>query len=148
VSRYRPDRHDAIVHTAVSRLRSLLGTAGHWIECRDGGYRLAPQVAFRGPGAAPHTALPEPAQAAHVEPARVEPTPAEGDAAGREGALLAHLDRAGSSSTAEIASALKVSEMTAFRTVRALMDRGLVLRVGKGPSTRYTPRDSEERRRS
>jgi hypothetical protein len=138
ITRYRPDRHDALVHTAVSRLRGLLGTAGHWIECRDGAYRLAPEVAFR-------SCAPELTVVAAPESARE--APAEGDAATREQALLVHLLASGACSTADIAAALRVSEMTAFRTLRALVERGLVVRTGKGPSTRYTAVDSEEGRR-
>lgn len=142
LSRYRPDRHDALVHTAASRLRGLLGIAGHWIECRDGAYRLTPHVAFRGLEAAP----PARATAERATAERATEGTAEGEAAAQERALLAHLGRVGPCSTAEIASALKVSDMTAFRRIRGLLDRGLVLRTGKGPSTRYTALDSEERR--
>jgi hypothetical protein len=138
ITRYRPDRHDALVHTAVSRLRGLLGTAGHWIECRDGAYRLAPEVAFRS--YAPEVPV-------VLAPELGREAPSEGDAATREQALLFHLSGSGACSTAEIAAALRVSEMTAFRTLRALVERGLVMRSGKGPSTRYTAVDSEEGRR-
>jgi hypothetical protein len=138
ITRYRPDRHDALVHTAVSRLRGLLGTAGHWIECRDGAYRLAPEVAFS-------SCVPDLPVVAALELTRE--APAEGDAATREQALLGHLLASGACSTADIAAALRVSEMTAFRTLRALVERGLVTRTGKGPSTRYTAVDSEEGRR-
>jgi hypothetical protein len=135
--RYRPDRHDALVHTAVSRLRALLGTAGHWIESRNGAYRLAAHVAFRGQDGA----------AAEAPPASAPPAAAaEGDQDARERALLAHFAEGRSCSTAEIAALLEVSEMTAFRTLRALLDRGLVVRTGKGRSTRYAAADLEERR--
>ncbi len=145
IARYRPDRHDALVHTAVSRLRGLLGTCGHWVESRNGAYRLATQVAFRGlDGApAPVAVAPDLAQAA---PAPLE-TLSEGDPALRERALLAHLGQRGASSTAEVAGVLKVSEMTAFRTIRALLERGLLTRTGKGRGTRYTALDRDEERR-
>jgi hypothetical protein len=147
IARYRPDRHDALVHTAVSRLRGLLGTAGHWVECRDGAYRLAPHVVFRSPGAegAVAQSLRGASQTSPSELPREAAT--EGDAASRERALLAHLGAVGACSTTELATALRVSEMTAFRTLRALVQRGLVARTGKGPSTRYTVVDSEEGRR-
>jgi hypothetical protein len=141
ITRYRPDRHDALVHTAVSRLRGLLGTAGHWIECRDGAYRLAPDVAFS-------SCVPDvPVAAAPMWRELTREASTEGDAATREQALLVHLLASGACSTADIAVALRVSEMTAFRTLRALVERGLVVRTGKGPSTRYTAVDSEEGRR-
>jgi hypothetical protein len=136
LSHYGPDRHDAVVHTSVSRLRALLGTAGHWIECRDGAYRLAGHVAFRGL-VAPASPVPQRASSS-----------SEDETAAQERALLAHLQRSGPSSTAEVASALGVSDMTAFRRMRGLLDRSLVRRTGKGPSTRYTAADSEERRGS
>jgi hypothetical protein len=139
--RYRPDRHDAIVHTAVSRLRALLGTAGHWIESRDGAYRLASHVAYRGLGAPAEPAMPR------DEAGSIESEPRETASEGsREQALLAHLCRARSCSTAEATSVLGVSEMTAFRALRGLCERGLVSRTGKGRSTRYTLIDGREER--
>jgi Winged helix DNA-binding domain len=164
IARYRSDRHDSLVHTAVSRLRGLLGTAGHWIESRDGAYRLAAHVAFSGlsrglstmgsraapgPGSSRGPAvegLEAAAAQATVEPAAEGEIAAEGDAAARERMLLAHLGRDRSCSTAEVASVLKVSEMTAFRTIRGLLERGLVTRTGKARSTRYAAVDLEERR--
>jgi tetratricopeptide (TPR) repeat protein len=141
IARYRADRHDALVHTAVSRLRALLGTSGHWVESRNGAYRLAAQVTFRGLGGPGEPALSAPESrelAAGFPKAEGGAEPhAEGDPDARERALLAHLGRAGSCSTADVAGALKVSEMTAFRTLRALLDRGLVTRSGKGRGTRY-----------
>jgi tetratricopeptide (TPR) repeat protein len=137
IARYRPDRHDAIVYTAVSRLRGLLGTCGHWVESRNGAYRLAAPVAFRGLDGG---ALCAPLVRAEPEP------PSEADPASREVTLLAHLAQGGAGSTAEIASALKVSEMTAFRTIRTLLDRGLLTRIGKGRGTRYIAVDRDEER--
>jgi predicted ArsR family transcriptional regulator len=61
--------------------------------------------------------------------------------------VLAHLRREGPCSTADVAGALKVSEMTALRTIRGLAARGLVVRRGKGPSTRYTAVDRQEEKR-
>jgi hypothetical protein len=132
ISRYRHDRHDPIVHTAVSRLRALLGTSGHWVESHNGTYRLSPEVAFLALGGSSIPASPAPS----ASPA--PPEAAEGEPAARERALLLHLGQGGSCSTADVASALKVSEMTAFRTIRALLDRGLLTRTGKGRGTRYT----------
>lgn len=142
IARYRPDRHDATVHTAISRLRGLLGTAGHWIESRDGAYRLAAQVTFRGLEAGSGARA---ATASSPAEAPVESV-VEGDAAARERTLLAHLGTDGYCSTAEVASVLKVSEMTAFRTIRGLLERGAITRTGKGRSTRYSAADREERR--
>jgi hypothetical protein len=149
IGRYRPDRHDAIVHTAVSRLRALLGACGHWIESKNGGYRLAPHVAYRGLARVPAAVAAEPTSTPpralldrrEAEDAR------DGEADARERALLSHLGERGACSTTEAASALKVSEMTAFRTIRSLLDRGLLTKSGRGRGTRYAAAAGDEGRR-
>ncbi len=142
IARYRPDRHDAIVYTAVSRLRGLLGTCGHWVESRDGAYRLA-AVAFRGLDGGPAPDPPEVLSAASPGPR----LPRRASRRRGERVLLAQLAQSGPRSTAEIATALEVSEMTAFRTIRGLLDRGLADEdwKGTGHPVRGCPSRGEER---
>ena len=41
VPSYRPERHDSVVKTTISRLRAALGRGHMWIETVEGGYGLA-----------------------------------------------------------------------------------------------------------
>lgn len=135
---YRPEAHDPVIHTAVSRVRAQLGVRGHWIEAAQGGYRLAPGIEVRTPfdgGSLGSAELPEAtaaASAAPVLPRRsLLPAPREQDA------VLALLASAGPASSSAVASQLKVSEMTALRRLREHVERGTVSRDGKGKNTRY-----------
>ena len=142
IGTYRPDAHDPVVHTAVSRARALLGVRGHWIEACDGGYRLAtgitllevarerlPAAAFET-GPEPHTARAIAARATLLPPA-ASPEPAVADP------VIELLERAGALSSSEVARQLGVSEMTALRRLRALCERRLTRREGQGKNTRY-----------
>ncbi|HEY3496787.1 MAG TPA: hypothetical protein VGK73_18945 [Polyangiaceae bacterium] len=134
---YRPETHDPVIHTAVSRVRAQLGVRGHWIEASQGGYRLAPGVEVQNPFDDSLPASSSPAVRAARAPsgvlARHSLLPA---AAGRDG-VLALLAANGPASSSEIASHLKVSEMTALRRLREHVEQGAVQRDGKGKNTRY-----------
>lgn len=123
IAHYNPERHDSVLHTAVSRLRAVLGTSGHWVEGLDGAYRLAPFVVVAAPRRGDFAVVTPPPLAEPEPPAREE-------------ALLALL-RGKRLSTTELATALRVSEMTAFRALRGLLAAGSVVRSGRGRSTRY-----------
>ncbi|AKV03578.1 hypothetical protein AKJ09_10241 [Labilithrix luteola] len=135
LSTYRPDRHDTLVHTAVSRLRAALGTAGHWVDGEDGAYGIASGVELFDLSSA-------------AMPRTVDDVTADGDAEratattldrGPLDELLALLKKSGPISTGEIARTLGISEMTAFRRLKSLLDEGLVVRSGRGKNTRYAP---------
>jgi DNA-binding winged helix-turn-helix (wHTH) protein len=122
---YRPERHDPTIHVAISRVRTLLGPRAHLVEAHDGGYRLAPEVAWIDrTRAASEVDRRDGLEAA--DPAR--PTDAIDP-------ILVAL-REGPSSTSELAAKLGVSEMTAFRRIKVLLDGGLVAREGRGRATR------------
>lgn len=135
---YRPEAHDPVIHTAVSRVRAQLGVRGHWVEAVQGGYRLAAGVAvltpFDGvPPGASSTLDPNghATVAFSLERRSLLPAPRERDA------VLALLASAGPTSSSDVASHLKVSEMTALRRLREHVERGTVSRDGKGKNTRY-----------
>jgi DNA-binding winged helix-turn-helix (wHTH) protein len=134
---YRPDAHDPVIHTAVSRVRGQLGVRGHWIEAVQGGYRLAPGVEVQTPfeAAATPSAPPDPQSCLDAPPADdrhgLLPVSRERDV------VLALLARNGPSSSTDVAAHLKVSEMTALRRLREHVEQGTVFREGKGKNTRY-----------
>lgn len=157
---YRPEAHDPVIHTAVSRLRALLGVRGHWVEAASGGYRLAAGVEVvdvlddargsrRSAGGAPAASPLDASAGASAATVRsaiagassTASPKASSDASrtandGRD-AILALLAREGGGSSAAVASHLGVSEMTALRRLRELVERGAVRRSGKGKNTRY-----------
>lgn len=124
---YRPEKHDAVVHTAVSRLRSALGSHAGWIQVSGVGYRIAQGVevrenAERARGAAPITP-------SELPPA-LDP---------RRTAVLELVQREGGAATRDVVERLKISEMTALRLLTLLVDEGVIERIGRGRNTRYTP---------
>lgn len=131
---YRPTKHDAVVHTAVSRLRTALEPHASWIVIAGAGYGLAPGVAVVEVGEAsdaPGVEMPDEGGAPSAPPPPLDaPDP-------RRAAALALIERAEGAATRDIAEALKISEMTAFRVLGALVDEGLIERTGRGRSTRY-----------
>ena len=137
IGSYRPDAHDSVIHTAVSRLRAQLGVRGHWIEAALGGYRLAHGVEVSNPfgpelfPAVAEGAEPSSAVVRAGSPARGSATHSERDP------VLELLARNGSVSSSDVASHLGVSEMTALRRLREHVEHGAVLRDGKGKNTRY-----------
>ncbi|APR81601.1 Hypothetical protein A7982_06950 [Minicystis rosea] len=136
IGAYRPDAHDAVIHTAVSRLRALLGVRGHWIEATSGGYQLTPGVALLDLANTLGDAPPPPVESIHP-PAPSIPPPAMPSQPPAADAIVTWLAREGPSSSTDIASHLGVSEMTALRRLRDLIDQGVVQRSGKGKNTRY-----------
>jgi hypothetical protein len=134
---YRPETHDPVIHTAVSRVRAQLGVRGHWIEASQGGYRLAPGVElqhlFDEPLPASSQPAPRDARATSRALERHSLLPAAEE---RDG-VLALLETSGPASSSEVASHLKVSEMTALRRLREHVEQGTVRRDGKGKNTRY-----------
>ena len=126
---YRPEKHDAVVHTAISRLRLALDPHGSWIQVVGTGYALAPDVEV--------VEATEPVDdPAIVVTATDDPTapPSHGDP--RRIAAL-ELVRAGGAATRDVAEHLKVSDMTAFRLLASLVEEGLIERTGRGRNTRY-----------
>ncbi|MDF2693621.1 MAG: hypothetical protein K0S65_2004 [Labilithrix sp.] len=140
---YRPERHASVVHTAISRLRATLMTAGHWIEGRGGAYRLAPDVSVITTQRKDDLAPCDPTDAdSEVETPialRTSITEEGGETAAPDenAQIAAHLARLGPMSTGELARVLHVSEMTVLRRLKELMLEGRVVRAGRGRATRY-----------
>ncbi|MFN9811680.1 MAG: hypothetical protein ACK6CU_18825 [Deltaproteobacteria bacterium] len=137
VPRYAPQLHDAVVHTAIARLRRALGDAAEWVRTTPQGYALSEDVVVVTIEGAPPTATVRPrehapeGQTAVADEARV-PSPSE-DLQRRIVALLGRRP----TSSSELAASLRSSEATVLRRLRELMARGEVAREGSGKSTRY-----------
>lgn len=135
VPRYAPQLHDAVVHTAIARLRRALGDASDWVCTTPQGYALAEDVVVLAiEGAAPVRPGEHEVEPALAEEAR-QPSPSE-DLQRRIVALLGRRP----TGISELASSLRSSEATVLRRLRELMARGEVAREGSGKRTRYVLR--------
>ena len=124
LGRYVPNKHSAVINTAISRLRGVLPEPG-WIVTSDDGYHLASGVEVVVSDTTPS-----------VEPA--EPPPPDDEVT-----LLRALAR-GDCSSAQAAQVLGVSSSSALRTLRRMVADGRVRRIGSGRTTRYALVDSTE----
>ncbi|MGE0786020.1 MAG: ArsR family transcriptional regulator [Sandaracinaceae bacterium] len=161
ISRYDGERHDAVVHTALSRLRALLGAGRLGVEAGAHGYRLADGIevlgsavlgsAVLGSAAIGGEALGSEAPSADAVAASdgvavaQPPTVVDADAprSGARDQRILHLLADAPASARELAASLGVSEMTVLRELRKMLERGDVERTGHGRATRYARRVSE-----
>ena len=141
VAQYRPERHDSLVKTTISRLRAALGRDNMWIETVEGGYRIAEGIALV---AHEHRLDTEPASLADLEAA---PAAADARAGGAEEtrrsrwARLAHeLTDASEWSVGHLAGRVRGSVRTVSRDLSQMHRQGLVERLGSGRGTRYRVR--------
>jgi len=126
---YRPQQHDSVVHTAISRLRSVLEPCSSWVQATPAGYSLASGVE-----------LVETTGAGDICVATSAPLPTpDGKPDPRRALVLARITSR-EASTGEIAKLLGVSELTARRLLVSLLDEGSIERIGSGPKTRYVRR--------
>ena len=123
---YRPQQHDAVVHTAISRLRTDLEPHSGWIVAGGAGFSLAPGVE-----------LVELLSQGNIVASLVPSVPAsEPKLDARRAAVLGRV-AVGETSTGEVAKLLGVSELTSRKLLSALVDEGQLERIGTGKSTRY-----------
>jgi hypothetical protein len=137
IAAYRPVAHDAVVHTAVSRLRAQLGPYAHWVEPALGGYRLASGVeVVRSHDGEPVSSAAPDTVASGTLARGGEQRPSSSGTYATE-LLLTLLAQNGAISSRDLAARLGVSEMTALRRLRECVDQGAIVRCGKGKNTRY-----------
>ncbi|MBX3261467.1 MAG: winged helix-turn-helix transcriptional regulator [Labilithrix sp.] len=137
IKAYRAERHDPLVHTTVSRLRTALGPAGAWIRVTDAGYAMSEGVALMHLGGAIEGV--DPPTLEDERPRSSAPSGAEArqKAADARREEIARLLAREPLSTSEIATQLGISEMTAFRVLSVMVKDGVIERTGQGKRTRY-----------
>ncbi|MBK9072089.1 MAG: hypothetical protein IPL79_13955 [Myxococcales bacterium] len=124
VHTYHAQVHDNALFTAIARLRASLGDAAAWVTKTTTGYALAAEVEvvdLRGTVVA-------------AVPPTADVPPPELDVRSR--AVLALVAR-GAVQSADVMRGLRVSEATALRVLRALVERGALRRRGTGRATQY-----------
>lgn len=134
---YRAERHDSLVHTTVSRLRTALGPAGSWIRVTDAGYAMSEGVALMHLGGGLEGGEAPPVEDERPRSAAPSGAEARQKAADARREQIARLVAREPLSTSEIATRLGISEMTAFRVLSAMVKDGVVERTGQGKRTRY-----------
>jgi hypothetical protein len=138
IRNYAPERHDSVVHTTVSRVRTFLDPYGAWLQATPQGYELVNVDVILLAGESSETSAIED-EVEGLTPSAAPP-PMLDKQETRQGAVL-RLLRNGPLSTSEIASGLKVSEMTAFRVLAELVKANKVERAGSGKNTRYSKKE-------
>lgn len=129
IQRYRPERHDPVIKTTVSRLRSALGPRGAWILTGAGGYGLRGGVAVvEGAVSRAATRLDPVTSTEHAGTARRH---------ARWRQVLDSLAEGRELSVAELAAQLGSPVRTVSRDLSAMCDAALLQRVGAGRGTRY-----------
>jgi hypothetical protein len=137
IKNYSSDRHDAVVYTTISRVRTFLDAQASWLQATDAGYALShvEVVVLTQSDQAPSESDVDPERAPSSPPNMVVEKQTR-SAQTRDEYVLALLSSS-SLSTPEVATRLKVSEMTAFRILSALAKQGAIERHGAGKNTRY-----------
>ena len=134
---YHPERHDGLIYSAISKLRRAHPALESWVEATGDGYALSAGVKV--------TLLDEPATAVQSHAAGTQQSEVEDvsriaseyELNLRQTRLLSLVHQRESVDVRTARALLSVSEVTASRDLRALTERKLLTRVGKGRATRY-----------
>lgn len=135
VARYSPAHHDAVIYTAIARLRRSLGPSGEWVRTSALGYALAPGVVVHSVGEARAPAPKE--QVPSEAPPPGGTAPPESRPPRRAPTVESVLVGGEPLRSIDIAERVGISEATALRRLRALVLDGIVAREGAGKGTRY-----------
>ena len=141
VPNYRPERHDSVVKTTISRLRAALGRGHMWIETIEGGYGLAEGITVLAHG---YDLAGEPAS---LDELAILPGGGPGKTGAAEEAravrwarLAQEIVQSGERSVGDLAAIVRASLRTVSRDLSEMHRQGLVDRVGDGRGTRYRAR--------
>lgn len=127
---YNPIIHDSLIHATIAKLRKLLGPYSHWIEGSPDGYRLSSKVLVRD-------SLLEKAKTPAVENEMKPELSAISDLNIRQIRLLRSLKIEESIGVKDYSRRFNTCTMTACRDLSDLLQRGYLLRLGKGRATVY-----------
>jgi hypothetical protein len=135
---YHAMRHDPMLFATINRLRQALGPAGDWLVYRDGVYSWLPGARVFT-YEAPDILAPEPAP---VPEGTMLSTVVGHELNHRQLEILSDLARGTVLDVQGCMERFGVSRVTAFRDFAALVDLGLILRLGKGRATSYRSKSS------
>jgi DNA-binding winged helix-turn-helix (wHTH) protein/tetratricopeptide (TPR) repeat protein len=142
INDYRPERHDSLVKTTISRLRAALGRDRMWIETIEGGYAMAAGISVvthQYELVIEPTSLDELIERVEVSTLR-EPPAAERARATRWARLAQELAESETLSVGELALRVRASVRTVSRDLSEMHRQALLERVGEGRGTKYRAR--------
>lgn len=128
---YHPLKHDSLVYSLISRVRTQLGEAGSWIEHGVMGYCLRPGVHLEF-----HNLQPS-APTAPMPSTPIEPMPSKVSLNSRQLLILETLQKTPAMNVEDCVQLFGTSRITASRDLSSLCEEGLVERIGKGRGTEY-----------
>ncbi len=128
---YHPLKHDSLVYSLISRVRTQLGEAGTWIEHGPQGYCLRPGVLLQFHNFQPATA------SVPIAATLVEEQPARTSLNSRQLLILDALQERPAIDVEDCVQLFGTSRITASRDLSSLCQEGLVERFGKGRGTKY-----------
>lgn len=129
--KYHPLRHDALIYSAVAKLRKVLGDRAHWIVASDLGYQLRDTVRV--------ISTPTPVAPAREIP-EAEVALGTANLNSRQQKILRFLAQNEFIDTPKCQEIFETSEVTASRDLSALLRLSLIDRIGKGRATKYALR--------
>jgi hypothetical protein len=130
---YHAIRHDPMLFATINRLRLALGAAGDWFVYRDGVYSWLQGVrVFTYEAPDMHVPEAAPAVAGDLLSAVVDHSLNH-----RQLEILSDLARGTVLDVQLCMQRFRISRVTAFRDLTALVELGLILRLGKGRATSY-----------
>ncbi len=123
---YDPLRHDSLVYTAIGRIRKIMEPNGSWLYSDDNHYSLAHEVEVVAPQVSVKSTQPTASQ----KPVEIQ------NLNHRQLQMLAegHTTALSASQYGEI---WNVTRMTALRDLSELVEKGMVVKLGRGKATRY-----------
>lgn len=131
-SEYDPFRHDHLVYSLVKRLRSVLGSRGHWVmSTGEDRYELDPDVNI-------HFSVKNPEK--NKEKKKTEAKVSvdfEEDLNFRQIQIIEGLFER-PFSAGEAAEYFNINRMTSYRDLNDLVEKGHLIKRGKNKGTRYT----------
>jgi hypothetical protein len=132
---YHPLRHDSVVYSAVTAFRKILGDHADWIETTENGYRYRDGVMIQFH----QNIFKKSASKSETEKAP------ETQLNLRQLKVLKYLLKNESLDARTLKKVFRVSEITASRDLAYLTMMKLVVRVGRGRSTRYLLPENAEK---
>ncbi len=128
---YHPLKHDSLVYSLISRVRTQLGDAGTWIEHGPMGYCLKPGVLLQFHNLQANVV------AAPVVGALVEEQASKTSLNSRQLLIIEALQDRPAIDVEDCVKLFGTSRITASRDLSSLCQEGLVERIGKGRGTKY-----------
>lgn len=130
---YHPLRHDALIYSAIAKLRKLLGKRSHWIEVSENGYGLRTEVQVASYQSQEITEVIS--EAIFAKESRPERSLSLNH---RQQKILRFLEQNETIDSMTVRGLFKTSEITASRDLAELLKLRLVNRMGKGRATKYS----------